>query len=196
MGCQGNGLISRGIIYEVSEQLKTCDPADLLVGVVWSGPGRHDFYLESERHINSLKQNTEGWMKNPAGFIPNLNNWIILNHHWNDYYSKMYYKNFHSELGQYITTIEHILRTQWFLEKHNIKYFMSTFTSNVLPKKLHYESSTAHLYEQIDFTSFLPIDGIAEWAGTIHEHPSTEQHKQLAEQVIMPFIDLNLITVP
>jgi len=190
MGSQGNGLISRSIIYEVNEQLKTHGADDLLVGIVWSGPDRHDFYLEPDRHINSLRQNTEDWMKNPTGFVPGINKWVILNHLWNVDYSKIWYENFHSEMGQYITTLEHILRTQWFLEKHNIKYFMSTYNSNVLPKKLQDDLSSAHLYEQIDFTVFLPVDGMAEWAGVAHEHPSTEQHKQFTEQVIMPFIDL------
>ncbi len=191
MGSQGNGLISRGIIYEVNEQLKTNESEDLLVGIVWSDPSRHDFYLEPARHLNSFKHNTDGWIENPTGFIPGIKNWVLINSNWKSEYSKEWYMNFHSDIGQYITTLEHILRTQWFLEKHNIKYFMSTHTSHVLPVDLQHEPSTAHLYDQIDFTRFLPIEGIADWCGTGGEHPSTEQHKQFTEEVIMPFIELN-----
>lgn len=188
MGCQGNGLISRGIIYEVHEQLKTHDSDDLLVGVVWSGPDRHDFYLDPNRHEDSFNENIDGWMKNPTGFIPDINNWVLLSHHWKMEYSKIWYQHFHSATGQRIATLENILRTQWFLEKHNIKYFMSTYTAEVIPEELQHEPSTAHLYEQIDFTSFLPINGIAEWVGVPNNHPTTEQHKEFTDEVIMPFI--------
>ena len=43
MGSQGNGLISRSIIYGVTKALQTYKPEDILVGVMWSGSNRHDF---------------------------------------------------------------------------------------------------------------------------------------------------------
>ena len=193
MSSQGNGLISRGIIYEVSEQLKTNSAEDIIVGIVWSGPSRHDFYLENTDHPKAFRKNQDGWIENPTSVVPGIRKWVILNHHWTISHAKEWYKYFHSHTGQYIATLENILRTQWFLEKHNIKYFMSTFTAEVLPKNLIDDLSTKHLYEQIEFTKFLPIVGVAEWCekntglplSTDGFHPSTEQHKLFTDKIIM-----------
>lgn len=203
MSSQGNGLISRGIIYEVNEKLKTNNAEDLLVGVVWSGPSRHDYYVDSPKQFKG--KNLDGWIDNPTDVVPGVKQWAILNHHWKHDSSKMWYRNFYSHIGSYINTLEHILRTQWFLEKHNIKYFMSTYTAQVLPGELNDDLSTAHLYGQIDFTKFLPISGILEWsmesdwkagdtlpsfqdAHVDGQHPTTEHHKLLTEKVILPFV--------
>ena len=50
LASQGNGLISRGIIYEVSKKLKDGVLAkDILVGVQWSGPDRMDFLFDGRQ---------------------------------------------------------------------------------------------------------------------------------------------------
>jgi hypothetical protein len=70
MGSQGNGLISRGIVYGVNEALKTHSPEDILVGVMWSGTDRHDFRCTNPKllHFVSDKVNN-GWIENPTSFI-------------------------------------------------------------------------------------------------------------------------------
>ena len=97
----------------------------------------------------------------------------------------------------YIQTLEHIVRTQWLLLRYNIKYFMTTFTSNVLPPNVEEAQyhECKHLYDEIDFSKWLPVTGMHEWAkntglplmpdGAIH--PTTKQHKMFVDQVILPF---------
>jgi hypothetical protein len=94
-----------------------------------------------------------------------------------------------------IQTLENIIRVQNYLKLHNIKYFMSTYTSEVFAVKDN--PNLDHLYEQIDFSKFLPVDGCFEWCKeqsglpmpyVNDNHPSTEQHKLFTEQVIIPFL--------
>ena len=64
--CQGNGLISRKVIYRLSELLKTNKKEDLLVGLMWSSHLRHDFF-----HSNiKFQSNVDNWLHNPTGFVP------------------------------------------------------------------------------------------------------------------------------
>lgn len=193
MGSQGNGLISRSIIFECTELLKTIDAKDILVGIMWSGPDRHDFFKEDVMYPDNL----DWWMENPTGFVQESKNWIIGNVHWTNNLSKSYYKNFHSSIGSYIYTLEHILRTQWFLEKHNIKYFMTSYTDEVLPKSLSYEINCKHLYDMLNFEYFLPVSSEYNWCDTKSNlpfpkkdvsHPSTEQHKKFVDEVVFPFV--------
>ena len=189
MSSQGNGLISRSIIHACTEY----KDADLLVGIVWSGPDRHDFYLED----NKVDTTEDDCMENPTGFTENKR-WIILNHNWRNQYAKAYYGMFHDSIGGKIYTLEHILRTQWFLKHHNIKYFMSTYTKEVL-EHIKDQLDCKHLYDLIDFNCFLPTDGIYEWVQdnigdsgfpkADDNHPSSAAHKQFTESVILPFIE-------
>jgi hypothetical protein len=51
MGSQGNGLISKKIIYTVDKELKKTKPEDILVGIMWSGIDRHDVYINRFEHV-------------------------------------------------------------------------------------------------------------------------------------------------
>lgn len=189
MGSQGNGLISRGIIYQVSESLKTTVPEDILVGIMWSGVDRHDYYRDNPPPL----ENIDGWVTNPTKFIPeSKGGWLILNHHWRSVKAKNYYVTFHDHIGAMISTLEHILRVQWFLKANNIRYFMTTFTSEVLPDWIKTHVDTQHLYDQIDFDYFLPVKGEDDWCREyfkfVDHHPSKKQHQAFTEQIIVPFI--------
>lgn len=195
MSSQGNGLISRKIIYQVSEILKCQPQEDLLVGIMWSGPDRHEIYLENGH--TDIKQ--DNWLENPTNVVTDKK-WSILNYHWKSKHSRTYYETFFDEIGQYVYTLEHILRTQWFLKLHNIKYFMTTYTGATLPSFLKSHSETKHLYEQIDFDNFLPVTGEFEWCKDFSNidfpdpkdyHPGTEQHKAFTKMVILPFLKKN-----
>jgi len=192
LGSQGNGLISRKIIYQVSNLLKTTPAENILVGTQWSSPDRHDFYYEDVKFNSTV----DGWMENPTSVITGQPNWVILNPWWSDHFSKQYYSIFHSDAGALIHTCEHILRTQWFLKLHNIKYFMSTYTSKVFPKNITHPE-IKYLYDQIDLSNFLPVVGQYEWCRDHSElefpvptdnHPGSDQHKAFTEQVIIPFL--------
>tara|TARA_E500000331_G_scaffold306212_1_gene310385 strand:+ start:375 stop:1100 length:726 start_codon:yes stop_codon:yes gene_type:complete len=195
MGSQGNGLISRSVIYEVTNKLKQTTSENISVGIMWSGPTRHETHIDIDHVPASPWKNDDNWIENPTGFIEGYNTWEIINHWWTRPKSKLYYKEFHDPIGDYIQTLEHILRTQWFLEKHNIKYFMSTFTSEVIPEVLKSNIELIHLYELIDFSKFLPISGMHEWAKQTGLplmpnnaiHPTSKQHEIFVDKVILPF---------
>ena len=137
-------------------------------------------------------------MENPTNVVAaSPGSWVISNPWWSNNFSKTYYKQFHDSIGHLIYSYEHILRTQWFLEKHNIKYFMSTYTSEVFPEGNLYHPELKYLYNMIDRSKFLPVEGVYEWCRDYSDlefpvkddkHPSTEQHSLFNEQVIIPFL--------
>jgi hypothetical protein len=193
--CQGNGLISRGIIWAVQECLKTSPAEDILVGIMWSGPTRHDFYKSGNYEY---QKNIDNWYENPTKFISeNAKNWIIMNSHWKNNLAKQYYGLFYDTVGSYIYSYEHILRTQWFLKLNNIKYFMTTYTGEVFSKDISADEDIKHLHREVDWSKFLPIVGAYEWSRD-HSgfdfpikndiHPGTDQNKALVDRIIMPFI--------
>ena len=188
----GNGLISRKVLYRVSELLKTNSPEDILVGVMWSGSDRHEFY-NKELTINA----TDGWIENPTSLGPDTNpRWVILNHHWISLHNRLYYDVFHDIIGSLIYTLEHILRVQWFLKLHGIPYFMSTMNSMVLGTRYKEHNDVKHLYNLLDMNQFLPVDGQYEWAkesgipfiGPDQHHPNNEHNKKFTEEIILPFL--------
>ena len=65
-----------------------------------------------------------------------------------------YRRNFWDEDHQYYRTLEHILRTQMFLEKKQIPYTMMIFNKHVLRDNFYSESERA-LYNMIDWSKFL-----------------------------------------
>jgi hypothetical protein len=194
MGSQGNGLISRRIIYQVMEELKTTKPEDMLVGIMWSGPDRHDLYHTENIYFDVR----EAWLENPTKFVKDTpGHWIILNGGWRSSYARNYYTNFHEHVGSLIYTIEHMLRVQWFLKQHNIKYFMTTYTAEVLPDIVKSHPEVEYLYKQIEFDKFLPVTGEYEWCvehmpndfpRPNDNHPGIEQHTAFTEKIIIPFL--------
>ena len=194
MGCQGNGLISRKVIYQVVETLKHTAANDILVGIMWSGPDRHDFYQQGNKQFD----NQDGWVENPTRFVSKGQGaWAMISPGWRMPASVNYYANFHDRIAQYIYTLEHILRIQWFLQSQGIKYFMSTYTSAVLPKIAKTHNDTRHLYELLDTNTFLPVSGEYEWCRD-HSglpfpvpndlHPGVEQHQAFVNQIILPYL--------
>ena len=216
LGSGGNGLISRSIIYRVSQLLKQNNSEDLLVGIMWSGPDRHEIFVDKNDVTETI---THGMtipgengkslgVYNPYNFIDkdDDHSWLLLHpHNSGDTRSKVWYKHLHNEIGAYINTLEHILRTQWFLKSHNIKYFMTTYTREVLPKTLSNSipellsenKHTKHLYDLVDFDRFLPVEGEYEWCrdksglqfpNKNDPHPSSDQHQLFTKEVIVPFL--------
>jgi len=196
LGSQGNGLISRSIIYEVHELLSQgIDSNDILVGIMWSGPNRSEYYWDKEERGGEWRSKYhDGWMTNPANFNPNDRNggWIITNPWWDS--TKTYYKYFHDDTYGQILTLEHILRTQWFLEKHNIKYFMM----NYMNETFEYINKDAclHLRDQIDWTKFISTQGCYEWCLLTNpdylddtSHPSAEGSENYTKEIIIPYLE-------
>ena len=195
MGSMGNGLISKRLIYRVTEELKTKRPEDIVVGVMWSGIDRNDFYIDGSDH-----ENIDGWIENPTSVAENRN-WLITNIHWKTRPSKLWYENFHTDIGSIIQTVQNILFTQWFLERNNIKYFMSTYLDIFAQYQENFlkEKDIDYLFKQIDFEKFLPIEGCREWIANhypttgygnvqVELHPNSFGHQKFANEVVVPFI--------
>ena len=206
MGSQGNGLISRGIIYNVTQALKTHQPKDILVGVMWSGSDRHDFRCTDPNLLGFVtKKIHNNWMKNPTGFVKDATpNWVILNKGWDNPEAEAYYRTFHDNIGSSIYSIEHVLRTQWFLKSHGVPYFFSDYIDNNLVAVENLQHvEVGYLYDQIDRGQYLPVTSEYSWVRTnsklLHlwpdkqleiQHPTTEHHKEFTDQVIMPWLQL------
>jgi hypothetical protein len=191
----GNGMISRRLIAEVSRQLDSgISEKDILVGVMWSGPDRHEIYSK----IKLFDKNEDGWEINPIAVAKGISsNWHIINHHWRNPVAVTYYKNFWDKTLHTVYTLEHILRVQWFLKSINVSYFMSTFNDSVLEADRINDIEAYHLYKLIDFDHFLPVSSELAWCQTNQKqfadpngdhHPSTLQHKAFTEEVIIPFL--------
>jgi len=193
---RGNGLISRAIIYEVQNQLQNgVLPEDILVAVQWSGWDRHENHISDLSLLPSSDEQVRLISKRVQGFIDNYtNSWEIMNHHWETKNSKLYYSTFHSSTGKLIESLEHILRTQWFLEKHNIKYFMTTMIK--FPDSC---DETDHLFQMIDKSKFLPVSGMLEWGKSTglplrdDGHISIEQNGIFVDTIVLPFL-INTVT--
>jgi len=204
MGSQGNGLISKKLIYNADKFLKSNSNEDLVVGVMWSGIDRHDFHIDYDVKL----ENIDGWIQNPTKVIddPNINSgWIISNHHWKTTHSKTWYKKYHTDIGALIFTIQNIVFTQSYLEKKNVKYFMTTFMDIFKPfNHLLTHPEVKYLYDLINFDTFIPIDGCYEWVkekydhtggfddsapnGHKNIHPTPFGYERFANEVIVPYI--------
>lgn len=199
MGSQGNGLIARSIIYEVDRLLRQgVKNTDIVVGVMWSGYSRHEYYWDKQSRGGEWEpMRHDGWMYNPTNFNPedNSGGWIITNAHWKT--CKEYYKYYYDPIGGQINTLEHILRTQWFLEKNKIDYFMMKYMNEMF--ELYNEIPCRHLQAQINWTKFVSRQGCYEWCREKNEcyisengHPTTNGHKDFTESLIIPYIQSNM----
>lgn len=191
----GNRYISSSLIYGISEALKTYEPKDIIVGVIWSGNSRGSLF---KSNINTRDITCLWESHNPIGFIDK--NWIITNHHWDDRTTKNYYTTHDDDTEFEIQTLEHILRVQWFLESKKVDYFMSTYAPGVLPTAPN--ANTQHLLDLVNWNKFLDVENYITWCinsgiplseddqklPITFMHPTKEHHKAFVNQVIVPFI--------
>lgn len=193
MGSQGNGLISRRIQYRVSQLLKTHAAEDLLVGIMWTGRDRFEFYFEQPIEFTT---NMDGWIENPTRVADNApGGWVICNPHWTHPHNAPWYRHYHNEVAAQIYTLEHIVNTQHFLNLHSIKYFMTTASDNTFNDYYKNNTNCSWLWEQVDWTKWLPIKNEHNWVketcpipGVNNFHPRPEQHEKFVDQVILPWL--------
>lgn len=195
----GNGIISRRVIYNVTQYLKKYEPKDILVGIMWSSYDRYEVY--SKEPISHTHKDLEPTLTNPIA-VSQDKNFYIINPYWDDKSTVLYYKYFYNEHHAAMLTLEHILRVQWFLKIHNIKYFMALYGPNALPisdhpiqREILANPDIKYLYDSIDKNHWLPIDTMYDFAlnsGLTFPgpdmHPGTEQHKLFTDTVIIPHL--------
>jgi len=215
MASQGNGLISKKVIYQVNKLLETRSPEDIMVGVMWSGIDRDEFHVHNYPYVKGKGSpgNTDGWVENPTNILDGEEdrNWLITNITWKIPMALLWYRHFHTDIGALIKTLENVLRTQWYLEKHGIKYFMSTFLNifdNEWVRNLIVHPEVNYLYDMVNKDTFLDVPGCYEWvkANCDHEyafpesgaddrmgiHPTEYGHQKFTEHVIVPHINKNI----
>lgn len=203
LGAAGNGMISRRVIRETIKQLETHNPSDMLVGIMWSSFNRRELY--SIKHVEHHVLNTSNHesYSNPAtGYVSEHSNWYLINEHWNDPLTTNFFKNSYNFEDSLINTFEHILRVQWFLKSNNIPYFMTEFDYTAFddfPFSRPWQNNPEimFLYNQIDKSHWLPIENCFQWckeesgkdfARPPDPHPSTEQHIEFTNRVIIPYL--------
>jgi len=207
---QGNGLISRKIIHSVSENLNKYKSDEIILGVMWSGIDRNELYKSNNKKVMWGWENTKNIdprIMNPTSIVSGFNNWHIINHHWTNKESLIFYQNFHNHISSMVYTLEHILRTQHFLDKMGVNYFMTTYMDIFNDLELLIHPEIEYLYQLIDFSKFLPVKGCHEWVkehysneggfnapdndGYIGIHPTSFGHEKFVEEVILPYIKEN-----
>jgi len=208
-GSAGNDLISRRVIHRVHECLnvKKIPSERLLVGVMWSGVNRHSFYLTQEpvdyTKFNDAEPEHQLYIYgNPNTIIDSTKkNVYIVSPHWNDELSTTYYKKFNDDVGALMTTLEHVLRVQWYLKSHNIKYFFTGYNIDTFDSKRYAEYrdhvDLKYLFEQVDRDYFLPVENMGVWnrdrSGLSFDnpgddHPTSAMSEAFTDRVIMPYL--------
>ena len=201
---QGNGIISRKLINTIEHYPIPYPSDDIIVGVMWSGINRYERIIESgDEYVGPpyLEQNpTWGVYQDKT-----KGRWRIMSDKWTKSEDcSIYYEIFSNEISSMVQTLEHILRTQWYLEFCNIKYFMSTFMNIFSDEKIMNHPEVKYLYEMVDSSKFLPIEGFYEWNKEhysvegfddikLNWHPNEFGNVKLTEEIIIPHLIKNNI---
>lgn len=209
LSSQGNGLIARKAVYAVQQALKQgYKPEEILVGIMWSGPDRHDIYFET---LSSQLENNDHWRFNPTHVVENdSGGWLIMNSHWTEKTNKIYYNHVHDYVHQRVLTIEKILWVQNYLNSLGIKYFMTDFMTDQYMESDYVNPNIAWVQEMVDKSKWLPVKSMHDWCYTIwsdsdfptfsvtlqdgttvevHDtHPQPEMHLQFVKEIVLPFI--------
>jgi hypothetical protein len=195
-GAAGNGIISRKVIYALQKALEIYAANEILVGIMWSGHDRMETYA-NQLNLEHQNINCADNYCNPVRVSQDYS-YYIMNHHWNDELTKTYYKNFYSDIGSYILTIEHILRTQWVLQNAGVPYFMTEYSYDCLPRnpEIRHHNDVGYLYDMIDKSKWLPIDNMWQFAVDTglpfarpnDNHPSSEHHELFVRDVLLPWL--------
>lgn len=199
LGVSSNGqeLISRKVIHTVHRLLcEGIEASNILVGVMWSTEDRKQFYIPNgydKKYLlepNPSPSNPHHWPKED-----NYGTWHLQNAGFMNKFAENYYKYFYDITQSVINSYEHVLRVQWFLEKHEIKYFMSTINDFSFEGDWENPAQIDYLKDQVDWSKFLPaqlpwvIDNTPQWCKDEYYHPNSAQHQQYVESIILPYLD-------
>ena len=219
LSSQGNGLIARKALYAVHKAMSSgVDPAKILVGIMWSGPDRHDTYISNlNGQLPDEVKNIDFMAVNPTSYVDgDPGGWLIMNHHWKEKTSKIYYCHLHDYVNQRINTYEKILWVQSQLKLLGIRYFMVPFTKEVFSDnfndeaQFHSNPNIAWMKKLIDWSQWLPVKSMHDWCYTYwtdddfdkitfqqpqgdwmtwpDNHPKDFMHKRFVKEVVLPHI--------
>ena len=217
MGSSGNEMISRRVIHKIEELEKQFrfNDENILVGIMWSSYSRNVYYAETKDEINKVfwpnhykiwkyKDNIEKycdlyktvnplkWPTNDTGFWLQATAGMNFSHH------HKFLDNFFNHTHETVRTLEHVIRTQLYLEKKKIKYFMVPYMDDWIPKKVN-KTQTEYLMKMIDWNQFLPVTSNHAWVTKESKepwrnrhkndhHPSYAQHNDFVQRVVLPWL--------
>lgn len=212
---QGNGLIARKAVHAVHSALKRgYKPEEILVGIMWSGPDRHDLYF-SDRHsqLDDETKQKDYMNTNPTQVVEDdPGGWLIMNHHWYEKTCKIYYSHLHDFVHQRVLTNEKILWVQEYLKNLGVNYFMTRFLldRNMVREIDDSNPNLTWQEELIDYSKWLPVTSMYDWTlnhwttedfplfevtlpsgETISfrdTHPLPDMHKRFTKDIILPYI--------
>lgn len=130
-GGSGNDLISRRTIYRIQKLLQDgITPENITVLMMWSGIRRNELYIDrklAHALLTPLNYKKELLFTTFMDDAVQEKEWLY-NSAWDFKADDVSAADFvlQIEFG-IIRSLEHILRVQWFLEKHNIKCCMMTY---------------------------------------------------------------------
>jgi hypothetical protein len=194
LGGQGNRLIAHRTQYRLEQLLKQQQPQDILVGVMWSGVDRWEFY-NSENLVFDNKNDINGEV-NPVRFIADApGGWAMTHPQYAHERNDLFYKYFYDPVWMQIQTLEAIIHTQRHLRERGIRYFMSQSFDGCLAESRRPDPNLSWLWDQIDFDTWLPVKSMQDWChehcpidGVRNFHPRPEQCDQFVEQVVWPYL--------
>jgi hypothetical protein len=212
----GNSFISKQLINTIYHHYM--NEKDLVVGVMWTDISRKDILIsrKESKWREIKKPSSKFWSDHviddtltyptvtmdgtpTSKFIKSF--WMKSGSiNWRETVSKFWktwYRDYYTFEGMFWETLENILRTQWFLEKYNIPYFMTSVTDLFTEGLSKYEEPK-HLYDLIDMDKFCLYDGTK----GIYEHniennipfdetkhSTREGHEAFCEDVIIPKVE-------
>lgn len=196
-GAAGNGIISRKVIYHTQNMLKIYKPEELLVGIMWSGRDRQEVYSTDKDFPHYKLPGSAEYYRNPVRVAEEYN-FYLMNAHWDDEATTNYIKNYYDEIGGFLISIEHILRTQWFLKQYKIPYFMCEYSIDCLPRATEKKNHTdiKYLLDLIDKSYWIDIDNMWQFATDSgipfarppDPHPATEHHIKFVNEKVMDYL--------
>lgn len=173
LSSQGNGLIARKALYAVHRALmQGINPEEILVGIMWSGPDRHDTYFStmSDQLKDDVKK-IDTMRINPTSFVEgDSGGWLIMNNNWKEKTSRIYYSHLHDFINHRINTYEKILWVQSQLKVLGINYFMVPYTNEVFNditpdtnNYIHTNPNLLWMKNLVDWSHWLPVKSMHDW---------------------------------
>ena len=162
----------------------------------------HDFTADIQQEIESNFPNLKDLLQDPMhvirrGFTEDKNWTEISQLLDNKLFRDSYFTLFEDVTSKHIYSIEHILRTQWFLQQHGVKHVALKTCNQVLEYNKCNEIDV--LFSCMDTDCFIDADGLEDWTFKNFGkqgfpkfpdlHPGTEQHQVFTQQVILPYME-------
>lgn len=192
LGGQGNHLIAHRTQYRTEQLLKEHPAEDILVGVMWTGVDRWEFFSTEDLGFERVT----GEEVNPVKFIPEApGSWVMTHPQYIHERNGLFYKYFYDSCWMQIQTLEAIIHTQRYLRERGVRYFMSQSFNGCLAESRRPDPNLSWLWDQVDFSTWLPVQSMQDWCREhcpIPEvnnfHPRPEQCDKFVDQVMWPYL--------